>query len=81
VTAETFDAYFDARRLTYALSPLASGVAGRTTGFTLTGTGTRNLLIRAAGPSLATLGVGETLADPKLEIFDSRNVVIGSDDN
>jgi len=49
-------------------------------GFTIAGTGTRNLLIRAAGPSLAALGVGGTLADPKLEIFDSRNVVIGSND-
>jgi len=63
-----------------ALNRVGTGADILIAGFTIAGTGTRNLLIRAAGPSLAALGVGGTLADPKLEIFDSRNVVIGSND-
>ncbi len=42
--------------------------------------GTKPLLIRAAGPSLAQLGVGGALADPKLDLF-SGQTVTGSNDN
>jgi hypothetical protein len=38
-------------------------------GFTLTGSGTRNLLIRAVGPKLIDFDVLNFLADPKLEIY------------
>lgn len=38
-------------------------------GFTIDGAGTKNLLFRAAGPSLGALGVPNTLVDPKLELF------------
>lgn len=38
-------------------------------GFTIDGLGTKNLLFRAAGPSLGALGVPNTLVDPKLELF------------
>ena len=38
-------------------------------GFTIDGPGTKNLLFRAAGPSLGALGVPNTLIDPKLELF------------
>ena len=38
-------------------------------GFTIDGPGTKNLLFRAAGPSLGALGVPNTLVDPKLELF------------
>src|SRR6185295_15976817 len=38
-------------------------------GFTISGTGSKNLLIRAVGPTLASFGVTGTLADPKLEVF------------
>ncbi len=38
-------------------------------GFTIDGPGTKNLLFRAAGPSLGALGVPDTLVDPKLELF------------
>ena len=42
-------------------------------GLTLRGTGKRTLLIRGAGPTLASFGVSGTLADPKLTIFDSNS--------
>lgn len=40
-------------------------------GFTIAGTGPRNLLIRAVGPTLTAFGVGGVLEDPKLELFDA----------
>ncbi|MEY2879673.1 MAG: hypothetical protein RLZZ15_2053 [Verrucomicrobiota bacterium] len=43
-------------------------------------TGTKPLLIRAVGPSLAPLGVASPLADPRLEIFTGQTSV-GSNDN
>jgi hypothetical protein len=49
-------------------------------GFNIAGTGTKNLLIRAAGPSLAALGVPGTLVDPKLEIFNSAGQKIAEND-
>lgn len=38
-------------------------------GFALAGSGQKRLLIRAAGPALAALGVSGTLGDPRLELF------------
>lgn len=43
-------------------------------------TATKPLVIRAVGPSLAALGVGSPLADPKLELFVGANAT-GSNDN
>ena len=45
-------------------------------GFTIDGTGSKNLLIRAAGPSLGALGVPGTIVDPKLEIFTATAVPV-----
>jgi hypothetical protein len=45
-------------------------------GFTIDGTGSKNLLIRAAGPSLGALGVPGTIVDPKLEIFTATTVPV-----
>ena len=42
-------------------------------GLSLQGTGKRTLLIRGIGPTLAGFGVGGTLVDPKLTIFDSNS--------
>jgi hypothetical protein len=50
-------------------------------GFTVDGTGSKNLLIRAAGPSLGALGVPGTLADPKLEIFKADGGKVAENDN
>jgi hypothetical protein len=38
-------------------------------GFNLTGTGTRRLLIRAVGPTLASFGLEGVLSDPRLELY------------
>jgi uncharacterized protein (DUF1800 family) len=45
------------------------------------GTGSRTLLIRAAGPALTPLGVPGALADPMFSVVDSANSVIASNDN
>ena len=37
-------------------------------GFVISGTGTKRLLVRAVGPTLASFGVGGTLADPQLAL-------------
>lgn len=49
-------------------------------GFTIAGTGTKNLLIRAVGPSLGALGVPGTLADPKLVLQTSGQVLVADND-
>jgi len=51
-------------------------------GLYIGGTGTKRLLIRAAGPTLASFGVSGTLADPRLDVFASGNLTpIASNDN
>ncbi len=54
-------------------------------GFTITGTERRRLLIRAVGPTLGTLGVTGTLADPKLDVIrqgePAATATVGSNDN
>lgn len=49
-------------------------------GFTINGTGTKTVLIRAIGPGLTALGVGGALADPKLELYNSAQVKIAEND-
>ncbi len=44
------------------------------------GSGTRRLLIRAAGPTLGTLGVGGALADPTLTVLSGTTVVASNND-
>ena len=50
-------------------------------GFIIGGTGTKEVLLRAIGPSLAQQGIAGTLADPFLELHDSSGAIIGSNDN
>ena len=38
------------------------------------------MLLRAAGPGLAALGVPGTLADPRLEVYDDRGARIAEND-
>lgn len=49
-------------------------------GFTITGTAPKEVLVRGIGPSLASLGVVGTLADPTLELH-SGNTVVATNDN
>jgi len=50
-------------------------------GFTLSGTGTKVVLIRAVGPGLAVFNVPNPLADPRLELFASGGVRLDENDN
>ncbi len=50
-------------------------------GFIITGTGDKNVLVRAIGPSLGTVGVVGALADPTLELHDQTGATIASNDN
>ncbi|MEY2878020.1 MAG: hypothetical protein RLZZ15_400, partial [Verrucomicrobiota bacterium] len=45
------------------------------------GTGTRKLLLRAAGPALAAFGLTGTLADPTLSLTTSTGAVVATNDN
>ncbi len=50
-------------------------------GFTIVGAGSKQLLIRAVGPTLGTFGVPNPLADPTLRVVDGKGVAIASNDN
>ncbi len=50
-------------------------------GLNITGTGTKQVLIRAVGPTLGGFGVAGTLVDPKLEVFDKDNRSVAANDN
>jgi len=50
-------------------------------GFNITGTGTKQLLVRAVGPTLSVFGVEGTLSDPKLEIYSDAGVKLTENDN
>ncbi len=63
-----------------ALNRVGTGDDILIAGFTLAGSGTRTLLIRAVGPSLGALGVPGTLADPKLQLFNSAQTKIDEND-
>jgi hypothetical protein len=50
-------------------------------GFIITGTDSKQVLIRALGPSLAAAGVPNTLPDPVLELHDSTGAIVTTNDN
>ncbi len=50
-------------------------------GFSITGAGGKQVLIRAVGPTLTTFGVQGPLADPTLRVIDGRGVAVASNDN
>ena len=60
-------------RLTNVSARTQVGTGGNIliTGFVVGGSGTRRVLVRAAGPALANFGLSGVLADPRLEIFQS----------
>jgi hypothetical protein len=62
------------------------GVAGSganvlTAGFVVTGTGTKPMLIRVVGPSLAALGITGFLPNPNLTVLNSAGVVVQTNDD
>ena len=50
-------------------------------GFIIAGNVPKKVILRAIGPSLATFGVSEAMADPALRLYDSTGAVIASNDN
>ena len=50
-------------------------------GFVVAGSGTKQVLIRAVGPTLATFGVAGALVDPELEVLDGAGRVLGRNNN
>jgi hypothetical protein len=50
-------------------------------GFVIGGTQSKQVLLRAVGPALSTLGVTQTLTDPKLQLFNAQGQVILENDN
>ncbi len=48
-------------------------------GFNVGGTGSRRLLIRAVGPTLAAFGVGGALLDPRLDLYSGQTVIAAND--
>ncbi len=51
------------------------------TGFVVGGTGSKRVLIRAVGPTLADFGVANAIVNPRLQLFDSAGrVLIENDD-
>lgn len=93
VLAEVYDAGDAGRTATTPrlinLSTLASIDAGSslTAGFVLRGSTSRTLLIRGIGPTLGLptaqggFEVGNTMGDPKLELFNDASVKIAENDN
>ena len=49
-------------------------------GFIVTGTGSKEVVLRALGPSLAHSGLTGTLADPVLTLYNSAGMVIATND-
>lgn len=50
-------------------------------GFTISGTGSKPLLIRAIGPKLGAFNVGGFLVNPKLEIYDGAGAKVTENDD
>ena len=50
-------------------------------GFITRGGPTKRIMIRAVGPSLASSGITDALADPVLDLYDGDGVLITSNDN
>ena len=61
-------------QVTQGTTPIVGFVVGN-------GSGTRKMLIRAAGPALIPFGVTGTLSDPSLKLTTSSGTVIASNDN
>lgn len=49
-------------------------------GFVVTGSGTKDVLIRAIGPTLSSMGVADAVANPHLTLFHHGSAVLDNDD-
>jgi len=50
-------------------------------GFIITGSDSKKVLVRAIGPSLASVGISGVLADPTVTIYDSNHGIVTTNDN
>ena len=50
-------------------------------GFVIKGSASKKVIVRALGPTLAQFGLSGVLQDPVLDLYDSRNKLIVSNDN
>jgi hypothetical protein len=66
----------DARLVNLSTRATVSGENPLITGFSISGTAARTVLVRAAGPSLATFGVTDALAAPRLRIHNAAGEVL-----
>lgn len=64
--------------------PIAGGSGIAIPGFSVTGTGTRTYLIRAAGPGLRNLGIPDAISNPRLQVMwyqPSGDIALGANDD
>jgi len=57
---------------------VGTGTNALTVGFEINGTGSKQLLIRAVGPTLASFGISGVLSNPQLSLLNSSGVVVAS---
>jgi hypothetical protein len=50
-------------------------------GFIISGNKSKKVIIRGLGPSLARAGVAGAMTDPTLKLYNSKGILIGSNDN
>jgi hypothetical protein len=62
-------------------SSVGTGANVLIVGFATSGSAAKTLLIRGVGPTLASFGVGDVLADPQLQLFNQAGAVINQNDN
>ena len=60
---------------------VGTGEAILITGFVVSGSTAKDLLIRSVGPTLGTYGVDNALANPILELYDAHSHLVQSNDN
>jgi hypothetical protein len=64
-----------------ARNQVGSGADILIAGFALSGSGTKQVLIRAIGPTLTAFGVGGALADPRLTLLSGAGAILAENDN
>lgn len=81
--AGTFLLRLQASRITNISTRTLAGTGDRTlmAGFVIAGTGSKPLLARAVGPTLANFGVASPLADPSLEILSRLSLPVASNND
>jgi len=62
-------------------APAGTGDQTLILGFYVGGTGSKQVLIRGVGPTLAQYGVSGVLADPQLKLFNAKNNLINQNDD